>query len=183
MLTKTSLSAVRALAFLGRNRRQQPWSPRSIAEQLGESPTYLAKVVRHLVRADIVKAHRGVNGGVTLHRPPEAITLLSILEACQGAIPGDFCSDTDDLGHTCAFHQAGAELHRAVVGVLSRWTLADFLSNPKPSGLLAGQVRCWLGPCPPLRISPAAPRSDEKPHRMKRAGAKPLTSKAGGRRG
>ena len=182
MLTKTSLSAVRALAFLGRNRRDRPWSPRSMAQQLGESPTYLAKVVRHLVRAGILTAHRGVTGGVVLHRPPEEITLLSIVEACQGAIPGDFCSDADDLSKTCAFHQAGAELHRAMVGVLSRWTLAHFLSNPKPSDVLTGRVRCWLGPCPPLQVPAAAPRLDDKPGRLKRPSAKPPTPQAVGRR-
>jgi len=182
MLTRTSLSAVRALTFLGRNRRTRPWSPRSIAQQLGESPTYLAKVVRHLVRAGILKAHRGVTGGVVLHRPPEEVTLLSIVEACQGAILGDFCSHAEDLAQTCAFHQAGAELHRALVGVLSRWTLAHFLSNPKPSASLAGRVRCWLGPCPPLKSPAASSRSDGKPGRLKRAAAKPSAPQAAGRR-
>lgn len=151
MLTKTSLSAIRTLTFLGLNRRQQPWSPRAVAEQLGESPTYLAKVVRHLVRVGILKAHRGVAGGVSLNRSPEQITLLAVVEACQGAILGDFCSDATNLSQTCAFHQAGAELHRAVVEVLSRWTLAQFLDRPGPAAGLADQVQCWLAPCPRLQ--------------------------------
>lgn len=156
MLTKTSLSAVRALAFLAYQRREQPWSPRSIAQQLGESPTYLAKVVRHLVRAGILKAHRGVTGGVVLLQPPEAISLLAIVEACQGRILGDFCSDADDLGKVCAFHRAGAELHRAIVGVLSRWTLADLLAKPRPDPCLGADDECWLAPCTRL-LSLATP--------------------------
>ncbi len=151
MLTKTSLSAVRALTFLGLHQREQPWSPRSMAEQLGESPTYLAKVARHLVRAGILKAHRGVAGGVSLNRAPAEITLHAVVEACQGAMLGDFCSDATDFGQTCAFHQAGAELHDAVVGVLSHWTLADFLRRPTPDPAIAPHVQCWLAPCPRLQ--------------------------------
>lgn len=158
MLTQTSLSAIRALVFLGLNRRDTLWSPRSMAQHLGESPTYLAKVVRLLVRAGILTAHRGAAGGMLLNRPPETVTLLAIVEACQGTILGDFCSEAGDLSATCGFHQAAAELHQAIVGVLSRWTLADFLNRPGAVNCHAGSVRCWLEPrlgrFPP---SPAAP--------------------------
>jgi len=119
-----------------------------MAEHLGESPSYLAKVVRHLVRAGILKAHRGVSGGVVLNREPQNITLLAIVEACQGTVLGDFCSEATDLTLTCGFHQAGAELHRAIVGVLSRWTLADFLRRPRPVDGQSAGPRCWLEPCP-----------------------------------
>ncbi len=147
MLTKTSLSAIRALVYLGLRSPGEPIPPRRIAIALGESPTYLAKVIRHLVKAGILRAHRGVGGGVVLHRPAERVTLQAIVEACQGAILGDFCNETEDLSRVCALHQAGAELHRAIVGVLVRWTLADFLAQPEPLPPLRGKVPCFLGGC------------------------------------
>lgn len=147
MLTKTAVSAVRALTFLGLNPRRRPWSPRAMAERLNESPTYLAKVVRQLVRAGLLKSHRGVAGGVSLNRDPEEISLLMVVHACQGVILGDFCTAAIDPLQTCAFHQAGAELHDAIVGVLSRWTLADFLRRPSPSPEIADQVNCRLASC------------------------------------
>ncbi|NLY02897.1 MAG: Rrf2 family transcriptional regulator [Rhodopirellula sp.] len=147
MLTKTSLSAIRALTFIGGNDAGEPLSPRNIAEQLGESPTYLSKVLRHLVKSGILRAHRGVAGGVTLNRAPADVTLLAIVESCQGTILGDFCEDAEELEKTCALHQAGAELHRAIVSVLSRWTLAHLLAKPRPSEELADKhVQCWLTP-------------------------------------
>ncbi len=160
MLTKTSLSAIRSLVFLGLNPHGQPWSPRAIAQHLGESPTYLAKVVRHLVRAGILKAHRGVAGGVSLNREPREISLLLIVETCQGAILGDFCSEATDLAKTCAFHQAGAELHQAIVTVLSKWTLAQFLERPCPDASIADHVECWLEPCATLQTLAEANRSE-----------------------
>lgn len=144
MLTKTSLTAIRTLVYLGLHNTSEPVSLKRVAEQLGESPTYLAKVARLLVRVGILRAHRGVTGGVLLNRPAETITLLSIVEACQGIVVGDFCQTTANLRQACAFHQAGVELHHAILGVLSRWTLADFLRRPEPSDGLAGHAPCWL---------------------------------------
>lgn len=170
MLTKTSLSAIRVLTYLGLQQSHAPLSPRHIASQLRESPTYLAKVVRHLVKAGILRAHRGVTGGVTLDRPPGSVTLLAIVEACQGTILGNFCSGTDDLGATCAFHQAGAELHQAIVGVLSRWTLAQLIERPRPTAELATRgVRCWLEPGPPEETSQPSART---PRHSKPVGAR-----------
>ncbi|GAB6187752.1 RrF2 family transcriptional regulator [Thermopirellula anaerolimosa] len=151
MLTKTTLSGLRAVTMLGLNADSQPLSPRSMAEALGESPSYLAKVLRHLVRAGILKAHRGPNGGVSLNRPPESVTLLAVVEACQGVVLGDFCEGNLDPRLTCAFHQAGVELHHAVVSVLSRWTLADLMRRPGPDPSVAGRSQCWLQPCPVLK--------------------------------
>jgi Rrf2 family protein len=143
VLTKTTISALRTLIHLGQRTSASPASPRLIAERLGESPTYLAKVAGLLARSGIVRAQRGVAGGVFLNRRPEEITLLAVVEACQGAILGDFCGDSEDLEHACAFHHAGVELHRAIVGVLSRWTLADLLEKPCPTAEDL-QARCLL---------------------------------------
>jgi Rrf2 family protein len=144
MFTKTTRSAIRMATHLGMVGSSEPVSPRALAEQLGESPTYLAKVARHLVKAGILRAHRGVAGGVVLGRNPRDITLLAIVEACQGTILGDFCEEADDLAKTCAFHQACAELHESIVGVLSKWTLAQFIERPRPIGMLGKQIPCWL---------------------------------------
>lgn len=132
MLTQTTISGVRLLIFLGHQTSGIPVSPRHMAEQLGESPTYLAKVARLLVRTGILRAHRGVAGGMQLARPPQDITLLAIVEACQGTLLGDYCSNVEDAKAGCAFHQAGWELHQAIDGVLSHWTLAALLARPCP---------------------------------------------------
>jgi DNA-binding IscR family transcriptional regulator len=70
--------------------------------------------------------------------------LLAVVEACQGTVLGDFCQDTPDLTLTCAFHQAGAELHQAIMKVLTSWTLADLIQRPCPAKELQGQVHCLL---------------------------------------
>lgn len=148
MLSKTALLATRALVILAKESSGQVMSPRKIASYLNESPAYLAKVLRLLVRAGILRAERGVAGGVFLSRPSHEITLLQIVEACQGIIHGDYCQHLEDSTSVCAFHQASVELEGAVVGVLNRWTLADLQERPSPLRPLPRSVQCRMFPAP-----------------------------------
>jgi Rrf2 family nitric oxide-sensitive transcriptional repressor len=143
MLGKTSISAIRTLLYLARQESDACLPPRKLAEALGESPTYLAKVTRHMVKQGILEAEKGVKGGVRLVLPLHEITLLSIVEACQGTIVGDYCRSNKPLDSTCSFHQAAMELHEAITGVLKRWTVADLLQKPAADAS-GGGISCLI---------------------------------------
>jgi Rrf2 family protein len=132
MITKTTLSALRALRYLAGEVPGRCVSPRMMAKQLGESPTYVAKIARELVKAGILRAKKGSRGGVFLGRLPSEITLLSVVQACQGEVVGDYCWPGCTHDTVCSYHEAAAELHTAIVDVLSRWTLARMLERPHP---------------------------------------------------
>jgi Rrf2 family nitric oxide-sensitive transcriptional repressor len=144
MLTQTSVTGVRLLIHLGRMSPGKLASIKQVADDLGESQTYLVKIARHLVKSGILRAHRGQTGGVVLNRAPESVTLLDVVEACQGIIHGTFCQETAHLSRTCALHQAGAELHQAMISTLSKWTLADLMAKDCPSRELQSQAACLL---------------------------------------
>ncbi len=144
MLTQTSETALRALVFLLVSKAEEPVPPARIAQHINTSPSYTAKVTTALVKADILRAHRGMKGGVTLSRPPETITLLDVVEACQGKVLGDFCQDFDRMELVCAFHRAMAELHEAIITILKRWTLADLVQKPFPSAEIRHHVQCTM---------------------------------------
>lgn len=146
MLTQTSEIAIRALVFLGVQDRAEPTAPRVIAEAVGSSPTYLMKTLQLLVRAGILRSRRGARGGVWLGRAPQDISLLNIVEACQGLIVANYCQG---LGHkfsphVCAFHQAMQDVYNATTTSLARWTLADLLRKPGPTGARASAGDCKL---------------------------------------
>jgi Rrf2 family protein len=134
MITKTTLSAIRVLQHLAHEDSGNYVSPRAMARILGESPTYLAKVVHQLSRAGILRAERGASGGVRLGRVPAEITLLDIVEASQGNIAVDHCQSDCPTGDLCAYHRAAAELRASITGVLSHWTLAQLISKPESPG-------------------------------------------------
>ncbi len=144
MLGKTSISAIRALLFLAQQEGDGCWSPRRLAAELDESPTYLAKVLRHLVKAGILEAARGAHGGVHLVRRPREVTLLEVVEACQGAIVGDYCRSGRDKSEFCSFHEAAFELHTAIERVLGRWTLERLLRNPESKSGRRSEIPCLM---------------------------------------
>jgi len=144
MLTKTSLLGIRILVLLGQSPPRTCLPPRQLAEALGESPTYSSKVCRMLVRAGILRALKGIKGGVWLNRQAAEVSLLAVVEACQGAIAGDYCNGDIDLAEVCAFHKAALELYEAVKAVLSRWTLADLLARPHPAGETGEAASCVM---------------------------------------
>ena len=149
MLTKTTELAIQTLIHLVICEGGQPRSPRSIADELDLSPTYLAKVANQLVKGGILRAHRGALGGMTLARPASEVTLLEIVEACQGRVVGNYCeASMESIDGACAFHRAMLEMHQAMIEILSRWTLADLAARP-PAGHRRSQF-CRLGNVCPL---------------------------------
>lgn len=128
---------------------------------LGESPTYLAKVTRHLVKSGILEAEKGVKGGVRLARQPAQITLLDIVESCQGTIVGDYCRSSRPDPGVCNFHRAAVELHQAITAVLGSWTLAQLLEQPCAVPPTEGGFTCLMahGPyaAPAARDRAASP--------------------------
>ena len=132
MLTKTTETGIGALIYLALRKNPAPVTPRRIAAALEVSPTYLAKISNMLVKAGILRSHRGAQGGITLGRAPEEITLLEIVAACQGQVIGSYCQDLEDLEGVCAFHRAMKEIHDLTVKILSRWTLAALIARPGP---------------------------------------------------
>jgi len=145
MLTGTSELAIRALIVIGLDDGGEPLSPNQLAERLACSPSYLAKVLRGLVRAGILESFRGARGGVLLAREPEEVTLLDITEASQGVLVRNYCREIDvGAVPVCAFHQAMVEIREATTNILSRWTLADLLERPAPGAEIPGPVRCKM---------------------------------------
>ncbi|MCC7478658.1 Rrf2 family transcriptional regulator [bacterium] len=145
MITKTSELAVQILMYVAsRPNREIPVPPKQIADASKASPSYIAKVASSLVRAGILRAHRGAMGGVTLAAQPEKLTLFEIVETSQGRILADYCDGHFELDKVCNWHKAMHQLYTSTVSVLKRWTLADLLAKPAPDVHQHGDSFCRL---------------------------------------
>lgn len=145
MLTQTSELAVRALLLLAIEPSTEPTPPRQLAESLNCSPSYLAKTVSMLVRAGVLQSVRGARGGVLLTRDPAEISLLEVVEACQGLLIGSYC--TELAAHRepiCSYHRAMNDLHAAMTETLSKWSLKDLLAQPYSKHAPEGPTGCKM---------------------------------------
>lgn len=154
MITQTAELAMQVLLYLSRQQGGDPLPPAVIAEALGASKSYTAKVCGSLARAGILRSIRGARGGVRLVADPQTLTLLAIVEAAQGKVLAHYCGEPFNMQHVCNWHRAMDELHRATTGVLGKWTLAELLRCPFPTGPLGTDSHCriaregfdWLRP-------------------------------------
>lgn len=67
---------------------------------------YVSKIMRDLVRADLVRSHRGPRGGFILAREPQAISLLDIVNAVDPIRRVQRCPVDNPLhDRLCTIHQ------------------------------------------------------------------------------
>ena len=88
----------RAMLFLASLPEGMTTSFREIARQMDVPQEFLAKILKTLVRAKLVKSVRGAHGGYSLALPPSQITFLSVIEAVEGPISVNVCTEKDHGG-------------------------------------------------------------------------------------
>jgi Rrf2 family protein len=102
-------------------------STREIAGAMGASVAHLAKVLRSLDRAGLLRAVRGPAGGFRLARPARTITLREIYEAIEGPLKTTRCIFGEDLCHAaCTLAGLFRRADRLIVEGLARTRLSDF---------------------------------------------------------
>jgi Rrf2 family protein len=146
MLQSTaSAMAIRASLFLALQPRGTLSPVRKIANHTGLPEPYLAKIVRQLTSAGLVRAFRGPGGGIALVQLPRAISLWSIVRAIEGPADAEWCV----LGlHTCMaetpcpVHPQYARLRTEMQHLLEKTTLATLLRRLRKEGDFSGKA--WL---------------------------------------
>ncbi len=72
-----------------------------ISEKICSSRHHVAKVMQHLAKQGLVSSSRGPNGGFSLKKPAERISLLDIYETIDGKMDFNICPGNTE---TCPFH-------------------------------------------------------------------------------
>ncbi len=137
MFSQTVEYALRAIAFLA-DQEEIPRPNPMIAQATKVPPAYLAKVLRQLVEARLLKGQRGPNGGFLIARNPETITLWEILEAVEPirriqTCPLDLASHLTNL---CPLHRKMDDALALLEKMFKEATLGAMLNQPnKPHPL------------------------------------------------
>jgi len=81
MISQTLEYALRSVVFLAD--QQEPRTTQQIAETTRVPAPYLAKVMRSLIRAQLVHSQRGLHGGFTLASSPDKLTIWDVVQAVE----------------------------------------------------------------------------------------------------
>lgn len=97
----------------------------------------VGKLLKALVRRGLMTSHRGVNGGYSLARRSDQITVADVIEAIEGPVAITDCSsaevhDSCELETQCPVRTNWQMINGAVWEALARITLAQ-LSQPMPA--------------------------------------------------
>lgn len=87
-LTRASSYALQAVHYIATQKTTDPVASHIIAEKRKIPDRFLLKVLKPLVSARVLRSIKGPNGGYTLNKKPQDITMLEILEAVDGKIQG-----------------------------------------------------------------------------------------------
>ena len=78
-------------------------SLKDVAERQKISPKYLEQIAGMLAKAGLLHSGRGAQGGYTLSRPPEEITVGDVLRSLEGGLNlVDCLMEEDACGKSCA---------------------------------------------------------------------------------
>lgn len=92
-LSRKSDYALKAVGHLARLPKGQLGSISSIAEHEGIPREFLAKILKDLARGGILASYQGVKGGYALTKEPRKISFLDVIEAIDGPIHLNLCTD------------------------------------------------------------------------------------------
>lgn len=93
LLTKKSEYALLSLISIAKH--TDPVNVDALSKELDISKSFLAKIMQNLAKQDLVHSHRGVNGGFSLKKPIDEITIREIVVAAEERNPMVFeCSDS-----------------------------------------------------------------------------------------
>jgi Rrf2 family transcriptional regulator, nitric oxide-sensitive transcriptional repressor len=140
MFSQTVEYALRAVVYLSTN-REQPQTNEAIAKATKMPAAYLAKVLRELSKAGIVKSQRGVGGGVLLNQSPDDLTIYQVVNAVEPIRRITTCPlGLSNHGlRLCALHSRLDQAMASVEDAFRQTTLGELLKEPNPSVPLCNQ--------------------------------------------
>jgi Rrf2 family transcriptional regulator, repressor of oqxAB len=103
----------------------------AIAKELKVHATFLRRVLVLLVRANIVMAREGRDGGYCLARPADEITLAEIYLAAKAACPADG-AEAREIGSPRVQHLLDGvteEIQQALLATLDHYTIASLMEK------------------------------------------------------
>lgn len=124
------------MAFLASRPVNQVATKVEIAAAEGTSPQYVQQLMRQLGVAGLVSSRRGRRGGFLIARPPETITVASVLRAAEGEVRLVPCRRTGDCQRAadCPARKMWMQATEVLEEVFQGLTIAQLVGAEEGTG-------------------------------------------------
>ena len=112
---------------------EERMSASTLAEICGLNVSLVGKVLKLLVKAELLTSTRGVYGGYKLHKDPEEITLVDVIVAIEGPMAMNACNDLEnpcDKSHGCNLAPHWKVINQKLYESFSKVSLQSLLGSP-----------------------------------------------------
>lgn len=154
-LTKKADYGLMALKYLAEHPKEASLSARDIASAYRIPPQLLAKILQLLAREGLLRSHAGMNGGYSLTRRPEDITVFEVIRIIDGPLFITSCvteAGVCDLTSSCTIKEPLARVNDSISDVLKNICISDLVeadpARHHSKSALQELVTIQLGPQP-----------------------------------
>ncbi|HXJ44936.1 MAG TPA: Rrf2 family transcriptional regulator [Bryobacteraceae bacterium] len=136
-ISKRTQYALKAMVALARRYREGPVMIASLAKEESLPIKFLETILLEMKGRGLLESKLGRKGGYRLNRPPNAITVGSVIRVIEGPLAPlpcasetafKACEDCPDVEH-CATRIIMRQVRDAISDVLDRTTLADLVKQ------------------------------------------------------
>lgn len=109
---------------------------REVAERQEIPQVFLTKIVTRLMRAGLLRTHRGATGGLFLARPAQEINMRDIIEAVEGPIAINHCTRQPSMCKRdtfCPSRPVWQQIQEDMVRTLMEARLSDLANRALPN--------------------------------------------------
>jgi Rrf2 family iron-sulfur cluster assembly transcriptional regulator len=137
VISQAARYAIRSLAYLESLGSDKYVAVRTISEELAISPTFLAKILKRLVKSELIDTYRGPNGGIRLTRAASTITIRQVIESVDGeSLFRDCVLGLPGCGNEapCPMHNSWASLREQLQNTFDSETIARLAISYRDDG-------------------------------------------------
>jgi Rrf2 family protein len=128
ILPQTAEYALRAMAQLANLPQESSVRAKDLSVLTGVPEPYLAKIMRRLAAAGLLRSEKGHGGGFKLSRSPSRIRFIDVLRALDIDLEENRCAfgwEQCSAKHPCLLHPAFSHLKEATLEWATKTTLAE----------------------------------------------------------
>ena len=126
--------------YMARDSQMSRRNARELAAEAHLPLPTVNKILKMLAQEGLLLTHRGVNGGFSLARQPDAISVADIITALEGPLALTECSlyrpGVCQLEKQCPVRSNWQQINQVVLAALKRLTLAE-MTHPLSRGFAA----------------------------------------------